>query len=155
MTTAHPELHSQKLVRCHIRNPQSETSIRFVELENFRLWEYMMRHKHGLVAEAVSLCLWVNLKEYHRKENIYARAGDVHTLNSIVLNIFDPLNGYSHVIKRYALAADTERLKTTLLSHISVDVRESDRFDVTVYPGFGVARSDVDDQQLILGLADQ
>jgi hypothetical protein len=56
---------SQKLVRCTLRRsePGAPASVRYVPLEIFGLWEYLMSTKHGFTIEAPRASLWVDMEE--------------------------------------------------------------------------------------------
>jgi len=56
---------SQKLVRCQIRTPGSkeEGSSRFIPLEIFGLWEYLMTHKHEFEVVQPRASLWLDMED--------------------------------------------------------------------------------------------
>ena len=56
---------SQKLVRCLIRTPGSkeEGSPRFIPLEIFGLWEYLMTHKHEFEVVQPRASLWLDMED--------------------------------------------------------------------------------------------
>ena len=56
---ASSEAHRQLLVRCRVRNRDSEISVRFVEHSLFRLWQYMMANKHDIRVLDATACLWL------------------------------------------------------------------------------------------------
>ena len=66
---------SQKLVRCDVVNRYNESSTRFVALDAFKLWEYLMSHKHGLRVGDPRLCLWVDDDAFRRSASVFERAG--------------------------------------------------------------------------------
>ena len=43
----------QLLVRCEITNRDGDPGVRYVEHSLFRLWQYMMANKHGLVVHGL------------------------------------------------------------------------------------------------------
>ena len=94
---------SQKLIRCSVSSQDGIPTARFIEVEVFKLWHYMMKNKHGLVVSDISLCLWVNEEEFKQKEELYARSGEVDSVHRIVISIFDSKNGFSHMTSRYVL----------------------------------------------------
>jgi len=56
---------SQKLVRCEVRREGEayESSVRFVPLEIYGLWEYLMMHRHGFEVLASRASLWLDAEE--------------------------------------------------------------------------------------------
>ena len=56
---------SQKLVRCHIRprGAKGEGSARFIPLEIFGLWEYLMTHKHDFEVVSPRASLWLDMED--------------------------------------------------------------------------------------------
>lgn len=73
---------SQKLVRCQVRRSGSTDagSPRYIPLEIFGLWEYMMQTRHGF--EIVDACasLWLDMEdspESAYNENQYERVTEV------------------------------------------------------------------------------
>jgi hypothetical protein len=56
---------SQKLVRCEIRRSgDSEgTSFRYVPLEIYGLWEYLMTKRHGFEVQGARASLWLDAEE--------------------------------------------------------------------------------------------
>ena len=56
---------SQKLVRCEIRRPEDPNgaSIRYVPLEIYGLWEFLMTEKHGFEVLSARSSLWLDSEE--------------------------------------------------------------------------------------------
>jgi hypothetical protein len=56
---------SQKLVRCEIRRATDSdgTSFRYVPLEIYGLWEYLMTARHGFEVEGARASLWLDAEE--------------------------------------------------------------------------------------------
>ena len=54
----------QLLVRCEITNRDGDPGVRYVEHSLFRLWQYMMANKHGLVVHGLAVCLWLPEQEW-------------------------------------------------------------------------------------------
>jgi len=56
---------SQRLVRCDVRpgGPTAEPQVRFVPLEIFGLWEYLMTSRHGFEVRAPQASLWLDAEE--------------------------------------------------------------------------------------------
>lgn len=56
---------SQKLVRCDVRRGDAEAvpQVRYVPLEIFGLWEYLMTRRHGFQVDAAHASLWLDAEE--------------------------------------------------------------------------------------------
>ena len=56
---------SQKLVRCEIRSRGSngKTTARFIPLEIFGLWEYLMTNKHAFEVTNARASLWLDMED--------------------------------------------------------------------------------------------
>lgn len=137
--TDSPFHHSQKLMRCEVINRYNETSVRFIELDAFKLWQYLMSNKHGMKVGEPTLCLWVDGEEYADNANVFDRAGGVEAVNRIVVDLFDAEYGFSQTVTRYARAGETEQVVAILRSHIPTDICDSEDCQLTVIEGRVVA----------------
>ena len=135
MPDSSPFHESQKLVRCQVVNRYRESSVRFVEIGAFKLWEYLMTNKHGLKVGDPGLCLWIDDGEYQTNANVFDRAGTVEEVDRIVVELFDPEHGFSHTSTRYARHNETEQVLTILRSHIPPQLRDSDACTIDVIHG--------------------
>jgi hypothetical protein len=146
---------SQKLLRCNIINKNSEQSERFVEFEHYKLWSYMMFHKHGLKIQDISLWLWIEEQDYLAREELYSRAPHKLEVSKLEVFLFDEHNGLSHVIHRYCLSDESAQVEKILLSHISPELVAAGNFEMSHQMGYCV-KSDIKDlDKLVLGLSDQ
>ncbi|MGB0665034.1 MAG: hypothetical protein ACPGMR_14720 [Pontibacterium sp.] len=145
---------TQKLVQCSTENTDGEKRTRLVEMDNFRLWEYMMGHKHNLKVSDIQPCLWVYSEEYERNEHLYAGAANVRKVNRIVVSVFDGAYGFVHIINRFAPAEDTTQLIEILKSHLRLRTEQGDECDVEVMEGYCVQRWEHEElPPLITGLS--
>jgi len=135
MQDTSPFHESQKLVRCQVVNRYQETSIRFVEISAFKLWEYLMTTKHGLKVGEPSLCLWLDEKEYQNNANVFDRAGEVEEVNRIVVELYDREYGFSQTTTRYARTNETDQVLTILRSHIPPELCDSESCTVEIISG--------------------
>ncbi|MGB5613709.1 MAG: hypothetical protein WBM63_18225 [Sedimenticolaceae bacterium] len=135
MPDSSPFHESQKLVRCQVANRYREASIRFIEIDAFKLWEYLMTTKHGLKVGEPSLCLWVADSEYGRNANVFEHAGEVEPVDRIVVDLFDHEYGFSQTTSRYASRPETDRVVQILRSHIPADLCNSEACDIRVVKG--------------------
>ena len=144
---------STKLVRCELFNKNNVGSIRLVELTHFKLWEYMIQHKHGMEIRDKELCLWVSDDEYQKKLSLYSHAGKVERVNRVDVTVFASESSHCHTTHRYVADSETEELQNILLSHIPVATKDSEDYGVDVCSGYMISKmSSLKDEALVLGL---
>jgi hypothetical protein len=143
MTGTSPFHDSQKLIRCQVTNRYQEASVRFVELDAFKLWEYLMTSKHGLKVGDPRLCLWIDDAEYESNAEVFDRAGDVERVNRIVVDLFDHEYGFSQTITRYTRASETEQLVDILRTHIPAELNTPETCSIEIINGLVVQQSRV------------
>lgn len=144
---------SQKLLYCTIVGKDFNKSKRFVELENFNLWAYMMFHKHGLRIQDISLWLWVHEKEYLEQKQVEMKAPVLLEVSKLGVFLFDELNDFNHLNYRYAENDQVSTTKKILMSHVSPDLMASGNCDVTVEKGYCI-KSDIKNLgKMVLGLS--
>jgi hypothetical protein len=107
---------SQKLVRCEIQKEGSkgEPSVRYVPLEIYGLWEYLMhtRHNFNVVRQVASL--WIDVDETPEAaygENQYERVTEVTLLR------YSESDGMFTRVSRYFDTEECPKLTDLLLSH--------------------------------------
>ena len=129
---------SQKLVRCFIRPTEANgrQSARFVPLEIYGLWEFLMSRKHGFDVIAPTASLWLDVEDapeaaYGEKE--YDRVTEVTAF------VYSGRDQMFTRACRYFPTDECSRLKGIFLSHY----RESDdsvRMQVRERPGIWLHR---------------
>ena len=107
---------SQKLVRCEIRKRGSEgqPSVRFVPLEIYGLWEFLMRTKHQFEVVRSVASLWIDVNETPEAaygENAYERVTEVTLLR------YSERDGMFGRINRFFPSEEYPALKDLLLRH--------------------------------------
>lgn len=107
---------SQKLVRCEIRRRGIDTpaSPRFIPLEIFGLWEFLMKSKHDFEVLESQASLWLDMEDspeaaYH--EHQYERVTEVTAF------VYSGRDEMFTKACRYFKSDDCERLKSIFLSH--------------------------------------
>jgi hypothetical protein len=144
---------SQKLLRCEVVNTAQHRSHRFVELEQFKLWSYMMSHKHGLQIGEISLWLWVGEEDFLARQEIYSRAPEILSVNRLAVFLFDEENGFSHVIYRYVHENETADVSKILQNHLSPELIAANNCELTVQKGYCLKNSSKSLENLVLGLS--
>ncbi len=107
---------SQKLVRCEIRKPDSsgEPTVRYVPLEIFGLWEFLMQNKHRFEVARSVASLWIDVDETPEAaygENQYERVTEVQLLR------YSETDGMFSRVSRYFPTEEYPQLKELLLKH--------------------------------------
>jgi hypothetical protein len=128
----------RKLVRCWMVNPAGEGRWRFVELEAFRLWEYVMSHKHGMTIDNLSMCLWVPDSLFQQNSAMFKEAGTVTPVNQVTIERYDPNYGFYHLIQRYCLAEDTDEMIRRLRGHIAQQTGSETGWGLHTTEGWGI-----------------
>ena len=113
---------SQKLVRCRIRRHDDPTggSVRYVPLEIYGLWEFLMREKHQFEVAGNVASLWIDMDENPEAaygENQYERVTEVTLLR------YSERDGMFGRVSRYFPTGEYPELKKLLLKHYE-SVRE-------------------------------
>jgi len=107
---------SQKLVRCLVKRPDGSGpgTPRYIPLEIFGLWEYMMKEKHGFEIESLQASLWLDMEDSPETaygENQYERVTEV---TAFVYSGRDDMFTRSC---RYFPSSELDRLKPIFLAH--------------------------------------
>jgi len=154
MLHIHPYQESQKLIRCRVSSKTNPPSTRYIELENYKMWEYMVTTKHGLIVETdLSLCLWVHEEEYLRNADVYSRAGHLSPVNRLLILINDESHGYYYSASRYVPLEETDKVRKILLSHTSKEQRDNEYTNIEAVPGYTIEqKSHTEEDPLVLGL---
>ena len=107
---------SQKIVRCRLRRDgeSGEGSARYIPLEIFGLWEFLMKQRHGFEVLDVRASLWLDMEdapEAAYSDNPFDRVTEV---TAFVYSSRDDM--FSRVC-RYFPTEDVTDLKPIFLSH--------------------------------------
>lgn len=135
----------QLLVRCEITNRDGELGVRYVEHNVFRLWQYMMANKHGLVVHGLAVCLWLPEQEWQAQGEIFQRAGTMEAVHRLSFAVYDRTTGLCNTMQRYVPANDADKVRELLLSRISPEARAEGDFAMELEAGRAVIRDDLVD----------
>ena len=107
---------SQKLVRCRVRRRGSTEagSPRYIPLEIFGLWEYMMQTRHGFEILEPCASLWLDMEDSPESaytENQYERVTEVTAF------VYSGRDDMFTRCCRYFPSTDLGQLKPIFLSH--------------------------------------
>ncbi len=111
---------SQKLVRCEIRRRGEEkgNSVRYVPLEIYGLWEYLMTHRHGFDVAVPRASLWLDAEE--APESAYEEHQFDHVTEVSVFLYIGRDDMFTRVC-RYFPSDECEVLKRIFLAHYPSD----------------------------------
>ena len=144
---------TEKVIRCSVTNRYKELSIRFIEVNNFRLWEHLMSNRHDATIKDEKLCLWVNKKTFLANESVYSQAEDVEPVNRIIVDLYDEEYSFSNTIIRFVKASETEQVTNILRSHISKDHFEPEDCNIQTHEGFSIIQKQhMNKRPMIIGL---
>lgn len=107
---------SQKLVRCQVRRGDSvaaETS-RYIPLEIFGLWEYMMKSRHGFEILNPSASLWLDMED--SPESAYSET-QFERVTEVTAFVYSGRDDMFTRCCRYFPSTDLDSLKPIFLSH--------------------------------------
>lgn len=140
MMPEHPFTETEKLIRCDVINRYNEQSVRLIEFNHFKLWEYLMTNKHGAKITNISLCLWISEEEFLDHEDVYSRSGDVEPVTRIIVDLFDEEYGFSNAITRFVRESETEQVIKIISSHIPNSISDSDDCQIQTFKGYSVTQ---------------
>lgn len=144
--------HRHVLVRCTVINRESAISVRFIEQDHFRLWQYMMANKHGLIVQDVAPCLWLPDSEYAANAAVFGRAGTNEPVTRLTFAVYDAATGLCNTMQRFVPSGETDQLREQLLQRIPLDLRVSDDFVMEQQRGYAVIKTGTDVSRLGLPL---
>jgi hypothetical protein len=113
---------NQKLVRCEIRRPGNPKggTVRYVPLEIFGLWEYLMRTKHSFDVTANIASLWIDVDD--NPEAAYGNE-QYERVTEVTLLRYSEKDEMFGRVSRYFPTEEYPELKKLLLGHYE-SVRE-------------------------------
>jgi len=107
---------SQKLLRCEIRprGNGGQRSERYIPLEIFGLWEYLMIHRHDFEIIQPRASLWLDMEdspEAAYQDHAYERVTEVTAY------VYSGRDDMFTRARRYFATEECERLKSIFLAH--------------------------------------
>lgn len=111
---------SQKLVRCVVRphGSKGEGTSRYIPLEIFGLWEYMMSTRHGFDVVEPCASLWLDMEdspEAAYEEHQYDRVTEITAF------VYSGRDSMFTRACRYFPSSECGRLRPIFLSHYEAD----------------------------------
>lgn len=106
---------TQKIVRCEVGRPGREPyGVRFIPLEIFGMWKYLMEHKHQFEVRTEEPSLWLELDPI---APIEAARGSVEPVTELQLFVVTPSQGILQEVRRYLPSTEVEVVRPVLLRH--------------------------------------
>jgi hypothetical protein len=136
-----------------VTNRDGVVSLRFVERDHFRLWQYMMANKHGLTIAGPTPCLWMPETEFTPKAGLFALAGPCDAVTRLTFAVYDQPTGLCNTTQRFVPTEETDVVVELLMQRIPIDVRASDDFMMEQQRGFAVAKTTDDIARIGIPLA--
>ncbi len=110
-----------KLVRCTLAREgdnlgEDDGNVRFVPLEEFKLWSFLMEKKHGFKIKKAEASLWFDEDVYEDWQKNYQKER-LEPVKELIINWYSPADDAVLPIRRYILEKDFERVKEILMNH--------------------------------------
>jgi hypothetical protein len=140
--------HRHILVRSEVINGDGVASVRFVEEDHYRLWQYMMANKHGLIVQNAAPCLWLPESEYAANATVFDKAGTCEPVTRLTFAVYDHASGLCNTMQRFVATAETDQVAELLLRRVSPDIRTSDDFVMEQQLGYAVTKPGADSSRL-------
>lgn len=133
---------SLKLVRCAIRPHGSRAagSTRFVPLEIFGLWEYLMRTRHGFEVLEPRASLWLDMEDSPEAAYQEHQFDRVTEITAFVYSSRDDM--FTRAC-RYFPSTECATLRDIFLAHYGGEEPEKQRLPVRERPGIWLHRSEI------------
>lgn len=155
MTSIQQLEQNKKLVKCWMVNANGEGRHRFVELENFRLWEYLVTNKHNMTISDITVCLWVSDNNFQSNRAMFEHAaGVIFRVDQVTIERYDPNYKFFNLIHRYCLSEETTDLQARLKSLIVDQGAKAGDWKMLVTEGWGL-EPEIDElvEPIALGIA--
>lgn len=144
----------QQLLRCVMLNAFGEASIRYVEPEHFKLWEFMMRSRHSLTVASTRLGMWLPLSDFEAHVGPFSHSGEAENAVRLTIRWFNSAGHHTVGVERYVRERELESVKRILLSHVPPSARDSGSFELDEVAGVCVSRPISEPEvQRIVGLS--
>jgi hypothetical protein len=107
---------SQKLLRCHIRprGGSGKGSERFIPLEIFGLWEFLMTQRHDFEVVSPSASLWLDMED--SPEAAYSDH-QFERVTEVTAFVYSGRDDMFTRARRYFATSECDRLKSIFLAH--------------------------------------
>ena len=117
---------SLKMVRCLVRRRGSSAppSLRFIPLDIFGLWRFLMAERHGFDLLETRASIWIDLED---QADVSFGSGEFERVDEVCLHVYSEKDGMFQRICRYFRTEERDRLTSVLLRHYAPHVYEDAR----------------------------
>lgn len=129
---------SQRVVRCEVERDETST-VRYVPMEIFGLWEHLMSSRHGFTVLSHQASLWIDAEE---SPDIRSNESSYDEVTEVTLFVYSDTDGMFSRVVRYFPQENYTKLRDIFLSHYPGQSREGqvDR-QVKERPGVWIRRN--------------
>ncbi len=136
------EVHRYLLVRCETTNREGQPSVRFVEHNLFRLWQYAMANKHGLMVSNAKICLWLPEQQWQSQQGYFEALGSHYAVALLRFDLFDSQHQLWERVQRFVPGEDSTAVAQRLERRIPANLAESGDVRSRIFSGYAVAQGD-------------
>jgi hypothetical protein len=117
---------SLKMVRSLVRRRGSSAppSLRFIPLDVFGLWQFLMEERHDFELLEARASIWIDLED---QTDMSFSAGQFERVDEVCLHVYSEKDGMFQRICRYFRTEERDRLTGVLLRHYAPHVYEDAR----------------------------
>jgi len=115
---------SLKMVRCSVCKGSSEPSLRFVPLDVFELWSYLMRHRHGFQLVESEASIWMDIED---SQDISVASSQLERVDEVSLHVYSEKDTMFRRICRYFPVVERDSLTRLLVRHYAPHIYEDAR----------------------------
>ena len=117
---------SFKMVRCAVRRQGAvdPPTPRYVPLDVFSLWEFLMVERHGFELSDHRTSIWIDVED---PPDMSFSAGQFERVDEVCLHVFSEKDGMFQRVCRYFRMEERDRLTGILLRHYAPHVYEDAR----------------------------
>lgn len=127
---------SRKIIKCNVSRLGQSPTAKYIEIEVFKPWAYIMFHRHGLTVSDMSLHLWVDIEEYESRKIIYDKLDQPEAVDRIQLLLSCETSNACHAVVRFSAHEEIETIKEIMLSHLCEEIRSSQSYQFIITPGY-------------------
>lgn len=133
---------SQRIVRCEItRGTDTRLSVRYIPMEIFGLWEYLMTTKHGFAVRSRQASLWIDAEESPDIRSSESRFDEV---TEVTLFVYSNDEGMFSRVMRYFPTEEYSELRDIFLRHYAARAGDGQlEPQIKERPGVWIRRTDV------------
>ena len=139
---SHSDVHRYLLVRCETTNRQQQPSIRFVEHNVFRLWQYTMANKHGLEVRHAKVCLWLPEQQWQHQRSYFEALGANYQVALLRFDLFDSQHQLWERVQRFVPSDESAQVAQRLTRRIPEGLVQAKDMRSQILNGYAVAQGD-------------